>query len=217
MSLQTKHLMAIFLPATALAAVAVFVQVLRYAPTSADMAVKQSDQTPNTAGVTIFTDDPIIGKRAAAQTLIAFADIACYRCQADLQIIASLAAQYPKKIKMIWKGLPVTRLPYPSDSANAYAYCANQQGKFLPFAEAIIQIGSDSLTEEATKAAAQAADLSESNLTACLSSGLAAAYQKRVEALARDLNIQTTPTVFFNQKQIDPPTTLEGWQTLLGL
>jgi protein-disulfide isomerase len=218
MTLSTKHLLIIFIPSIILVTLAVFMQVIRYAPTKPDAYLNANNKdTAKNSSIPIFDDDPIIGRRDAAKTVIVFGDIACSHCQEELSIFASLTEQYPKGVKFIWKSLPVIRVPYPSDSANSYSYCANQQGKFLDFAKEIIKTGTDSLTKDVIDAAVASVKMNQNELNKCLTSGQGTQYQSKVESLAGDLNIQTVPTAFFNQKQIDIPATIEGWKTLLEL
>lgn len=217
MTLSTKHLLIIFIPSIILATLAVFMQVIRYAPTKPDAYLNTNKDTAKTSSIPIFDDDTIIGRRDAAKTVIVFGDIACSQCQEELSVFDSLTEQYPKGIKFIWKSLPVIRIPYPSDSANLYAYCANQQEKFLSFAKEIIQTGTESLTKDIIDAAVASAKINQNELNKCLAGGQGVQYKNKVESLAEDLNIQTVPTAFFNQKQIDTPATIDGWKTLLEL
>ncbi len=217
MTLSAKHLLIIFIPSIILATLAVFMQVIRYAPTKPDAYLNTDKDTVKTSSIPIFDDDTIIGRRDAAKTVIVFGDIACSHCQEELSIFDSLTKQYPKGVKFIWKSLSVIRIPYPSDSANSYAYCANQQEKFLDFAKAIIQAGTESLTKDVIDAAVASAKINQNELNKCLADGQGTQYQNKVESLAEDLNIQTVPTAFFNQKQINIPATIEGWKTLLEL
>ena len=54
-------------------------------------------------------------------------------------------------------------------------------------------------------------------LADCLADGQAEAYMAKNEQLGLALNIQSVPTFFLNNKQINPPTILEGWEAVLGL
>ncbi|MEK7623664.1 MAG: thioredoxin domain-containing protein [Patescibacteria group bacterium] len=215
MSLSNKQLFAIFLPALLLVVFGVFVQIVRYAPTDPEEYLNESPA--DILNIPIFNDDPIIGRKDAATTLVAFADVGCTHCKEQFAQFQTLTSEYPKKIKIIWKGLPVTRLPYPSDRANLYAYCANEQGDFVAFVRTLIADGESFTTEEVLQTTAKTAELNTRELDRCLASGRPEVYQQKIESLARDLNIQTVPTIFLSNAQIQAPTTIEGWKAVLKL
>ncbi|MEK7084106.1 MAG: thioredoxin domain-containing protein, partial [Patescibacteria group bacterium] len=126
--LKTRHIIFIFLPAILIAGFALFIQIVQYR--SANEA-----ENPETASIQIpvFPDDPILGDKKAGITVIAFEDFGCPGCKDQSDIFNELLDKYPGKIKIIWKGLPVTRFPFSTRRTNEYAFCANRQGKFSAF------------------------------------------------------------------------------------
>lgn len=214
--LKTRHLIGIFLPVLIITALIVFIRVIQYQPLfpSAEEYKKQSTEQAYT--IPIFADDPIIGDRQAAAAIVVFSDFGCPNCGEEFALWEQIIKQYPKKMKIIWKGLPVARIPYSTELANQYAYCANQQGKFNEFAN-LAFANSDNLSPTIVEGLARTAELDQEKLQTCLNSGAADIYSQKVELLATALNIQSVPTLFLNNKQIEPPRILEGWKTLLGL
>ncbi len=212
--LQKKQLLAIFLPAILLVAFGLFIQVIRYEPLYPKE--NQVDTQHGLSIIPIFPDDPVIGYSKAPITLIAFEDFGCAGCATQMDILKSVMQKYPKKIRLIWKGLAVNRIPYPSDLAQDYGYCAAKLGKFTEFEEQAFAHG-DSLDEKTLHTIAGSIGLSAKELNTCLAGGGAAAHRQKIEDLAHALNVQSVPAIFVNNTQIQPPTYLEGWESLLKL
>lgn len=212
--IRTKHLLLLFIPATLLAIFGLFVQWVRYLPPKVQNATESKERT--LAQIPILVNDPIIGKKTAPITIIAFEDLLCLACQKEISTLISLVDIYPKKVKIIWKGLPVTRLPFPSELAHTYALCANEQQKFLPFIQEIFG-RIDPPTEEILQSIASDVDLDTTRLTSCLQSGRGDDYRTKTEEIAKTLAIQSVPALFLNNKHIESPKTIDGWKALLLL
>ena len=212
--MKSKQLIFIFLPALFLSAFGLLVQVIRYEPLYPKEAKKTDPKEELT--IPIYDDDPILGEKSAPITLIVFEDLLCESCQEQMKLIETLLQRYPKKVKIIWKGLPVTRFPESSELAHQYAYCANEQKKFPEFSRTLIAEGTLS-QQPALQSLAHTIDLNAKELGSCLSSGRPINYQEKIEALASWLNIQAVPAVFLNNTQIEPPSDLQGWITMLNL
>ena len=214
--IKTKHLFLIFLPAILVVILAFWIRVVQYRPLYPEDQPPASTIAPAPIFIPVFPDDPILGEKNAGKTIIAFEDLACPRCQEQIQIFHELIRDYPGRVKVIIKALPVTRFPLSSVQAHAYGYCAREQNGFLVFSEkAIAHEGP--LDPAALQALARAVDLDEARLTACLQSGRWEAYQKKVEELAAALGVTALPAVFVDQKLIQEPATIAGWKELLGL
>src|SRR3989338_11569161 len=108
--LKTRHILFIFLPAVIIAAFALFIRLLQYEPLfpKEDNTVAEE---PQALQIPIFPDDPIMGDKKAAITLIAFEDLGCAACAEQDDLFRQLLEKYPSKIKIIWKPLPVTFIP----------------------------------------------------------------------------------------------------------
>ncbi|MBI5728389.1 MAG: thioredoxin domain-containing protein [Candidatus Magasanikbacteria bacterium] len=215
--IRTRHLLLIFLPAILIAGIALAVRVTQFQSLyPKDTPEEDSDTSQNGVPIPILPSDPIIGERGAPITIITFEDFGCPACRDQINLLDTLRGRYPKKIKIIWKGLAVTRIPYPSRLAHEYAFCANRQGKFAPFAakafDSIANLSPGSLESIAT-----AIPLNEAALAPCLAGDDVKNAMKQTEQIAELFHIQSVPTIFVNNKQVEPPRGVEGWVTLLGL
>lgn len=204
--------MIVFIPALLLAGVALFVRVVQYEPLYPD---QEDIREPEVVTVPIFADDPIIGNKKAPITIVAFEDFGCPACQQQTAILDEIISQYPKRVKVIWKGLPVTQFPVSTELAQRYGYCAHRQGKFEPFKTfAFENIGN--LTEQVLEEIIAQVGVKDGQFRDCLTSD-SEAYIERTKQVAKFLNIQAVPTIFIDDKQVDPPLSIEGWEQYLQL
>ncbi len=212
--IRTRQLLFVFVPALLVVGFAFFVRVIQYEPLyPKEPAAATSDTTFQ---IPIYPQDPIWGDKKAAKTVILFADFSCEACKDEDVLLEKLLAEYPKKIKVIWKGIPTARFPFDTQLAHEYAYCAQEQGKFIPFKQFAFA-NQDSLSNEILAEISKQIPLDEKKLTACLESGEAAAFIEQNNTLATVLNIQAVPIAFIDNQQVNIPSTLDGWKTLLGL
>ena len=129
-------------------------------------------------------------------------------------IAAKMASE--GKVKIIWKGLPVSQFPYPSKLVHTYAYCANKQGKFEGFKNYAFTNFAN-LSEASLEHIAEEIELDNKKLTECLEASETELYIENTKQIAQILNIQAVPTFFINNRQINQPSTQDGWKTLLNL
>ena len=214
--MKMKYIILIFAPAIAVAILAIFVRFMQYEPLMPNeediLALK------NTQGlqIPIYAEDPIIGNKKAPTTVVAFEDFGCGGCATQSAIFDQLIKKYPDKIKLVWKGIPVTQFPHPTDMAHEYAFCANKQNKFYEFSKLAFS-NSNNLSQEILNAISDKIELNKKKLVECIDSGDAKIHIQKTEQLGMALNIQSVPTFFLNNKQINQPQILEGWEAVLGL
>lgn len=213
--IKTKHIFLILIPAILVVIFALFIRFLQYIPTDS-IGEKDEQKQEQLNQIPIYPDDPIIGNKKAPISLIIFDDLGCSACQKQNIILEQLLEKYPDKIKIIWKSLPITQIPFPSKQAHEYAFCANKQNKFDEFKK-IAFVNKDNLSSKTLQVIAEKIELDTKKLNSCLNSGQADTYITTTEELARVFNIQAIPTVFLNNIQIKYPETLAGWEELLGL
>lgn len=209
-----KQLIAIFVPAILLVGLGLFIQIIRYQPLYPETPEETTD-TPAIA-IPIFPDDPLLGNKKAPITLIAFEDFGCEACALQNQRFDALLEKHPDRLKIIWKGLPVTQFPYPTKAAQKYGYCAHQQGKFSEF-KTMAFANLANLSDTTLSTIANELELKENKLNECLESTAAENYIAKVEQIASLLNIQAVPAVFLDGSQVEPPDTVADWEALLQL
>ncbi len=210
--LKTKHLLFIFIPAILIAGFVFFIRLVEYQP-----LYPKISSTSSTVGtvVPIFVDDPITGSANAGVSIVVFEDFGCSHCKTTNALLNQVWQKYPDKIKIVWKGLPVTKFPVATDLAHEYAYCANQQEKYTDFSE-IAFANSTNLNADTLSKIATQINLNQNQLKKCLESNAPADYLNRIYNLATSLNIQVVPTIFLNDQQIQTPQLIEEWETLIN-
>ncbi len=208
----TKKLLAIFIPAIVLAGFVFFIQVLRYEPLFPE---KTETETTNFS-IPILPDDPVVGLKRAGKTVVAFEDYSCTSCNEYDAILTQLISKYPVALKVVWKGLPVTKFPYPSEPAITYGYCAQQQNKFPEFKALAFSL-SDQLSEAVLQKIGSDIGLDPEKLALCVESDAAKAHVEQNKTIAVLLNIQAVPTFFVDNKQVTVAPTIEAWEQALGL
>ena len=203
----------VFIPAIFILALAFFIRIVQYEP-----LIPKEIANPEEASleIPILPGDPIIGDKKSGITIIAFEDFSCENCKVQSEFLKEIQDKHPKRVKVIWKGLPVNTFPVNSRLAHQYAYCANAQKKFDEFSSYAFVNGSN-LTEDTLQTIATEIDLKESTLESCLSNPAVDEHIDTTESLARSLSIQAVPTFFLNKKQIQNPNSINEWETLLGL
>lgn len=197
------------------AGLGVFVQWLRYEPLYPGKTSSQESAALNI--IPLFPDDPLLGFSRAPVTVVAFMDLGCPSCREDTRVFMKLIEKRPQKLRLVWKGLPTTRVPYSSDVALIHAWCAAKFGKFAEFLSAAIEQGDAILEDAVLRETRSSVGLQTAAFEQCLSGREATSAAERTAEIAKTAGIQRVPTIFINNKQIQPPSSVEEWETLLGL
>jgi len=98
------------------------------------------------------SSSPALGGSNAAVTLTMFSDFECPYCKAAVDTIHKLRAEYPNKLKIVYKSLPLESHPHAFAAAQA-AYCAGEQRRFWEFHDTLFTAGalSDSVIQDAAR------------------------------------------------------------------
>lgn len=215
--LTHKKIYIVFFPAIFLGALALFIQIIKYQPLFPKEVVEEKNSTTASQFVIpILPTDPVIGNKKSPTTVIAFEDFSCAACKAQYDLFLQLEKEYPGKVKIVWKGLPVNDFPYPSIDSLTYAACAQEQKKFDEFA-AYAFANTTNLSESTLAGIATQIKLDSKDLSSCLSSDRPNQQIELTKNIARTLNLQSVPTLFINNTQIETPQSIEDWRQILGL
>jgi len=160
--------------------------------------------TPAAAGttevkrVTVSTDgDPSIGPDDAPVTIVEFSDYQCPYCQAwDQQTFDQLMANYPNKIRFVYRDLPLPSHPEAIPAAEA-ANCAGEQGAYWKYHDALFS-GQYTLGRAAYEQYAADLGLDTTTFNACLDDHHTQAEVKADAADAARLGLNGTPSFVIN-------------------
>jgi len=211
--MKSKQILLIFIPAIALAGFALFASFIQYQPKR--IVFNDPNKLESLNIVPIFKEDIIIGNLNSPKTIIAFEDLGCSRCQDQMKIFDELQNKYPNKIKIILKTLDVTQFPFPSKEAHQYLFCSNEQNKLNEFKKIILE--NNELDTNSLKSFSQAVQLNTENLNNCLTSNNTLNLLQKNEDLAIRLDIESVPAIFIDNKVIQEPLNITGWESLLSL
>ncbi len=80
--------------------------------------------------------DPARGNARASVTIFEFSDFGCEHCASMAPILKSLLATNDD-VQLVWKDVAASRFPVPSINAHIAARCAQKQGKFWEYHDAL--------------------------------------------------------------------------------
>ena len=157
---------------------------------------------------------PALGPASAPVTIIEYADFGCSTCWYWYQqgVLDQLRSKYGDKIRFVWRDFPVITLLSPK--AAEAGQCANQQGKFWEFHDAVYE--NKGLIEAAnllTYAAAAGVDMPKFN--ECVTSRR---YQERVNAEQTegfDHGFTGTPAFLVNNQRLIGPMSLSVFSEII--
>ena len=177
--------------------------------------------TPVAAGTTgiqrvdVSTDgDPSIGPDDAPVTIVEFSDYQCPYCQYWYQqTFDQLIANYPDKIRFVYRDLPLPGHPESLPAAEA-ANCAGEQGAYWNFHNALFS-GQYPLERAAYEQYAADLGLDTAAFTACLDDHR---YQAEVKADGTDaarLGLNGTPSFVINGRILVGARPFEDFKVLI--
>jgi protein-disulfide isomerase len=153
-------------------------------------------------------DGPYRGSAMKDMELVEFADFQCPHCKDAQANMDKLAVDFPKA-RIVFQPYPLESIHPAAKTAAEYGVCVTKQGgsnAFFTFASAVYD-GQDGLatTDGATltlNSAVVKAGLDPAKIAACAATPAVVAQVDASVKLARDLNINQTPTLMVNGRQV---------------
>ena len=153
-------------------------------------------------------DGPYRGSALKDLEIVEFADFQCPHCKDAQANMDKLAVDFPKA-RIVFQNYPLERIHPNAKLAAEYAYCVAKAGgsdAFFQFAGAVFD-GQDGLAsaDGATltlNSAVTKAGLDPTKISACAATSQTSAAVEAQVKLAQDLDIQQTPTLVVNGRQI---------------
>jgi protein-disulfide isomerase len=152
-------------------------------------------------------DGPYRGSASKDLEIIEFADFQCPHCKAAQANMEKLAVDFPQA-HIVFQSYPLPQHPAAAHAA-AYGACVAKLGgndAFFTFASAVFE-GQDGLatTDGATltlNSAVTKAGLEPAKIAACAATSAVAAQVEAMGKLAKDLDINQTPILLINGRQV---------------
>ena len=143
---------------------------------------------------------PTLGSKDAAVKVIEFADFQCPFCKRSEDAVKAIREKYGDRIELVFMDFPLSFHPNAMPAANT-ARCANAQGKFWPYHDALFADQSK-LDPASLKAIAKKLGLDSAKFDACFEKNqYSAAIQKDLEE-GRRLNVSGTPAFFIDGREL---------------
>lgn len=136
--------------------------------------------------------DHILGPKNAKVTFVEYSDFQCPFCGDYAPTVKQVLANYSKDVRLVYRHLPLRSLHPQAASAAEASECANEQGKFWEFHDALFanqaRLGPDLYTE-----LAQTLKLNVRNFSDCVSAQKYASRVQEDENDALGAGINGTP------------------------
>jgi protein-disulfide isomerase len=150
---------------------------------------------------------PALGAKDAPVTIVEFTDFQCPFCEKTEGTLKQLEAKYGDKIRLVHMDFPLPFHSHALAAANA-ARCANDQGKFWPYREALFA-NQSKLAPADLKATAKTLGLNTTEFDACLDSAKYSAQIKADVATGEKAGVDGTPAFFIDGRPLtgaqEPP------------
>ncbi len=142
-------------------------------------------------------DLPLRGPAGAAVTIVEFSDFHCTFCRRAQPIIEQLLKKYPTQVRLAYRDLPLDKLHPEARRAAEAARCANDQGKFWAFHDALYK-GPAAASDATLQALSTAVGLDATTFNNCVASGKHRDAVQRDADVAARLGSTGTPSIFIN-------------------
>ena len=143
----------------------------------------------------------MLGSPKAAVTIVEFGDFGCPFTRQESLVMRALATTYGNSIRYIYRDFPLEELHPGAERAAAGGVCADAQGKFWEYHDALF--ASSDIGEERILAVAEDIGLNVDTFVACVNDD--ATMKEVYEDLADgvDADVTGTPTFFVNGEMIE--------------
>ena len=181
---------------------------------SAPPAAPPTPATPVPTDPAPMNASPVLGPETAPVTIVEYGDFGCPTCWGwyKLGVLDQLRAKYGDQIRFVWRDFPVITLLSPK--AAEAGQCAQEQGKFWEFHDAVYQ--HDGVIEANNlKAYAAEIGLNMTQFNDCVTSRR---YQDRVNAEQHEgfeRGLHGTPEFFVNDQHVVGPQPLSVFESVI--
>lgn len=145
-------------------------------------------------------NEPKKGKDGAPIVIVEFTDFQCPFCSRAQSTLEKIFTDYPEKVQLIFKDLPLDFHKQAKD-AHIAAHCANEQGKFWEYHDILFKNQSQ-LFPDKLKEYANQIGLDVQKFNDCFDGRKYEKYVNESISQAQNLGITGTPTFFVNGRMV---------------
>jgi protein-disulfide isomerase len=152
-------------------------------------------------------DGPTRGAAKPAIEIVEFSDLECPHCKAAVPVLEKLLTDFPQ-VRLTFQQFPLPATLHPwALKAAEYADCAGRQNTqaFWKFVDSVFENqGSIALAtaDDKLKELGSATGLDGEKLSACAATPETESRVEKSIALGQSLNVNSTPTVFVNGREV---------------
>ena len=177
------------------------------------VVVNLKPPTPLKVGLNV-EGAPFKGSATAPVTIVEFQDFHCPFCQRVQPTLIQLSARYGDRVKLVYRDFPIDSLHPQARNAHEAARCANAQGKFWVYHDALYSTPRKA-TPEDLKAIAKEVDLEVEAFERCVNAQTyRSAVQKDIDEGTR-VGVIGTPTFFINGRVISGAQPLDSFTRIV--
>jgi protein-disulfide isomerase len=140
---------------------------------------------------------PSRGPKEAPVTIVEFSDFECPYCGGLYPTLKQIEENYKDKIRIVYRQFPLNNIHPNAQKAAEASLCANEQGKFWQFHDAMF-LDQKNLSVDALKAKAATLAMNTQTFSSCLDSGKHAAAIQESLSEGSKAGVDGTPALFIN-------------------
>lgn len=161
---------------------------------------KQTQQSATLTEPTVTFVNPSRGATDAKITIVEFGDFECSACRDLMPALETALKTYPNDVRLVWKDLPNDSAHKEAIQAAVAAHCADRQGAFWQYHDALFT-RQGYLSEDQYTKIAEELKLDMERFNSCVQDEdtLPIVQKDKEEGLA--LGIVATPTIFVNKEK----------------
>jgi len=156
---------------------------------------------------------PALGAKDAPVTIVEFTDFQCPFCKRTEDTLKQLRAKYGDKIRLVHMDFPLPFHSHALDAAKA-ARCANEQGKFWQYRDALFADQSK-LAPADLKATAKTLGLNTSQFGACFDKAKYDSQIKSDQAAGEKVGVDGTPAFFIDGRPLTGAQPIAKFEELI--
>ena len=157
---------------------------------------------------------PALGPKDAPVTIVEFTDFQCPFCKATEATLKQLHDKYGDKIRLVHMDFPLPFHSHALDAAKA-ARCANEQGKFWQFHDALFADQSK-LAPADLKATAKTLGMNSAKFDTCFDSAKYDSQIKADQAVGEKVGVDGTPAFFIDGRPLTGAQPIPKFEELIN-
>ncbi|HSX40796.1 MAG TPA: thioredoxin domain-containing protein [Candidatus Saccharimonadales bacterium] len=170
-----------------------------------------SSDVPNiTLQTPVSANDLQTGSKDAKAVIVEYADFQCPGCGAEHPILKQIVSDYKDKVLFVYRFFPLTQIHQNAMLAAQAGYAANLQGKFWEMHDLLFENqqkwATDPSAIDTFMAFAKKLDLDTDKFKNDMNADSTKKFIADEENAGTANGVNSTPTIFFNNKMITSPT-----------